>query len=37
MVAPRLRLARVLPYSGGLAVFLVLVMYVMLRILNLMR
>jgi hypothetical protein len=37
MVAPRLRLARVLPYSGGLAVFLVLLMYVMLRILNLMR
>jgi O-antigen ligase len=37
MVAPRLRLARVLPYSGILAVLLVLVMYVMLRIVNMMH
>jgi hypothetical protein len=34
MVVPRLRLARVLPYSGILAVLLVLMMYVMLRIVN---
>jgi len=37
MVAPRLRLTRVLPYAGILAVFLVIVMYIMLRIMNLMR
>jgi hypothetical protein len=37
MIAPRMRLARILPYAGGLAVFLVLVVYVMLRILNLVR
>jgi hypothetical protein len=37
MVAPRMRLARVLPYAGGLAVALILVMYIMLRILNLMH
>jgi len=37
MVAPRLRLERALPYAGGLAFLLVLVMYIMLRILNLMR
>jgi hypothetical protein len=36
-IAPRLRLARVLLYSGGLEVALVLVMYIMVRILNLMR
>ena len=35
MIAPRLRLARVLPYACCLAVFLVLVMYIMLRTLNL--
>jgi hypothetical protein len=37
MIAPRLRLARVLPYAGVLAVLLVLLMYIMVRILNLMR
>jgi hypothetical protein len=37
MIAPRLRLARVLPYSGVLAISLVLLMYVMVRILNLMH
>jgi hypothetical protein len=37
MVGPRLRLARVLPYAGGFAVSLVLVMYIMLRVLNLMH
>jgi len=37
MVAPRLRLARVLPYSGGLAVSLVLMMYIILRTLNFMH
>jgi len=37
MVAPRLRLARVLPYAGGMALLLVFVMYAMLRILNLTR
>ena len=37
MVAPRLRLARVLPYAGILAFALVLLLYIMLRILNLMR
>ncbi len=37
MIAPRLRLARVLPYAGGLAVSLIVVMYIMLRILNLMH
>jgi hypothetical protein len=37
MVAPRLRLARLLPYSGIFAVSLVFMLYVMLRILNLMR
>ena len=35
MIAPRLRLARVLPYAGGFAVSLVLIMYIMLRVLNL--
>lgn len=35
MIAPRLRLARVLPYAGGFAVSLVLVMYIALRVLNL--
>jgi len=35
MVAPRLRLARALPYAGILAFVLVLVLYVMLRIMNL--
>jgi O-antigen ligase len=37
MIAPRLRLTRVLLYSGGLAAALVLFMYLTLRILNLMR
>jgi len=35
MIAPRLPLARVLPYAGGLAISLILVMYFMLRIVNL--
>ncbi len=35
MIAPRLPLARVLPYVGGLAVSLVLTMYILLRIVNL--
>lgn len=37
MVAPRMRLARVLGYSGGLMIALVLLMYIMIRILNLMH
>jgi len=37
MTAPRMRLARVLPYSGLLAAGLILVMYVMLRTVNLMH
>jgi hypothetical protein len=37
MIAPRLRLARVLPYAVGLMIALVLMMYVMVRILNLMH
>jgi hypothetical protein len=37
MVAPRMPLRRLLPYSGGLAVLLVLGLYIMLRILNLMH
>ena len=37
MIAPRLPLARVLVYAAGLAVSLVIVMYIMLRILNLMH
>jgi hypothetical protein len=37
MIAPRLRLARVLPYAGGLTISLVLLMYVMLRTANLMH
>jgi O-Antigen ligase len=37
MIAPRLRMARVLSYSGGLAVLLVLLMYVLLRTVNLMH
>jgi hypothetical protein len=35
MIAPRLRMGRVLPYSGGLAVLLVLLMYILLRTVNL--
>jgi hypothetical protein len=35
MVAPRMRMPRVLQYSGGLAVSLVLILYVMVRVLNL--
>jgi O-antigen ligase len=37
MIAPRLRFARVFSYSGGLAVSLVLLMYIMLRTVNLMH
>ena len=37
MITPRLRLARVLPYSCGFAVLLVLLMYILLRTVNLMR
>jgi hypothetical protein len=37
MVAPRLRLAQVVPYSGVLAISLLLVMYFMLRTVNLMH
>jgi hypothetical protein len=37
MIAPRLRLARVLPYTFILAISLLLVLYIMLRTMNLMR
>jgi hypothetical protein len=37
MIGPRLRLRRVLPYSGYFAAALVLMMYLMLRILNVVR
>jgi hypothetical protein len=37
MIAPRLPFARVLLYSGGLAISLVLLMYIILRITNLMH
>ncbi|MGA3079791.1 MAG: O-antigen ligase family protein [Terracidiphilus sp.] len=37
MTAPRLRLARVLPYAGVFSVVLVLLMYIMVRILNVMH
>jgi O-antigen ligase len=37
MIAPRLPFARVLPYAAGLAISLVLLMYVMLRVTNLMH
>ena len=37
MIAPRLKLGSVLIYSFGLAIFLVLIMYIMVRILNLMH
>lgn len=37
MVAPRMRLARVIPYSASLAVILVFTMYIMLRVMNLTR
>ena len=37
MIASRLSLARVLPYAGGVAVSLVLLMYIVLRITNLMH
>ena len=37
MIAPRMRLKRMLPYAGILAFVLVLVLYLMLRIMNLMR
>jgi len=35
MIVPRMRLARTLPYAGGLAFILVLIMYITLRVLNL--
>jgi hypothetical protein len=35
MVAPRMRMTRVLPYAGGFAIVLVALMYVLVRILNL--
>src|ERR1039458_6098880 len=35
MISPRLKLARVLPYAGGLAISLILLMYITLRITNL--
>jgi hypothetical protein len=37
MIAPRMRMARVLPYTGGLSVLLVLLMYIMLRTVHLMH
>jgi len=37
MIAPRLRMSRVLLYSGILAVLLVLLMYILLRTVNLMH
>jgi hypothetical protein len=37
MIAPRLPLARVMPYAAGLAISLVLLMYIMLRVTNLMH
>jgi len=37
MISPRLRLARVLPYAGVLAVSLILLMYISLRVMNLTR
>jgi len=37
MIAPRLRLVRVLSYAGGLAITLIPLMYIMLRIMNLTR
>jgi O-Antigen ligase len=37
MVAPRLRFERVLKYTGGLTISLVVLMYIMVRVLNLMR
>jgi O-antigen ligase len=37
MIAPRLTLARVLLFAGGLAISLVLLMYILLRITNLMH
>ncbi|MGH9616704.1 MAG: O-antigen ligase family protein [Acidobacteriaceae bacterium] len=37
MIAPRMRLTRVLPYAGVLAILLIVVMYVSLRFMNLTR
>jgi hypothetical protein len=37
MIAPRQRITRVLGFSGGLAIALVLLVYIMLRVTNLMR
>lgn len=37
MIGPRLKLARVIPYSGLLAMSLLVLMYVMIRVLNLMH
>jgi hypothetical protein len=37
MIAPRMLFARVLRYAGGFAIILVMVVYIMLRVGNLMR
>jgi hypothetical protein len=37
MIAPRLPFARVMPYAAGLAILLVLLMYIILRVTNLMH
>jgi hypothetical protein len=37
MIAPRWALGRVMKYAFGLAILLVIVMYIMLRVLNLSR
>ena len=37
MIAPRLRMARLLPYTGGFAVLLILLMYILLRTVNMMH
>lgn len=37
MIAPRLRMARLLPYTSGFAVLLILLMYILLRTVNMMR
>ena len=37
MIAPRMRLARLLPYTSGFAVLLILLMYILLRTVNMMH
>jgi hypothetical protein len=37
MIAPRWKLGRVLPYAGAFSIAMVLMMYVMVRVLNLMH